>query len=85
VCAESVSGLGSFGALCGVEVVSRSACAVWSVVSRTGVWSCTGSVGKGWGRQARSCGWPCYCWFGGRVPSCCNFRIVLNIGLDVSV
>jgi len=23
--------------------------------------------------------------FGGRVPSYCNFRIVLNIGLDVSV
>ena len=39
-----------FGALCGVAVVSRSACAVWSVVSRTGVWSCKGSVGRGWGR-----------------------------------
>jgi len=23
--------------------------------------------------------------FGGRLPSYCNFRIVLNIGLDVSV
>ena len=38
-----------FGALFGVAVVSRSACADWSVVSRTGVWSCIGSVGRGCG------------------------------------
>jgi hypothetical protein len=66
-----------------VEVDSRSACAVWSVVSQTGVLSCTGSVGRGWGREV--VGGHVVAGFGGRLPSYCNFRIVLNIRLDVSV
>ena len=86
MCAASVSGLGSFGALCGLEVVSRSVCVVWSVVSWTGVWSCTGSVGRGWGGIGYKL-WEATLLpdFGGRVLSYCNFRIVLTIGLDVSV
>ena len=55
-------------------------------MSWTGVWSCTGSVGRGWGGIGYKL-WEATLLpdFGGRVLSYCNFRIVLNIGLDVSV